>query len=308
MARIRLERGPVVCERGELATTLWKRTKGLLGRAGLADDEGLWIPTSSIHMFGMRFAIDVDLRRPRGPGAEARARHQAVAGVGLHGREGGARAAGGSDRPVRRRGGGPPRHRAHLVDAAGRPYRPQRAPNLPGQVIGMSCRTSTIDVRQVRTSASCDSHRRRHRRTGSRRRGARPRGAGDAHPRPAPLRRDAAPAGSGCEHGDARRRRRPLRAHARRPLRIGHARVRDGDEPARAGAGAVRLRPRRPHRARLPPATACPCAGTRSSGTRWSRPGSPAGSGRAHSCCGSCTATSRPSSRTTAAASGSGTW
>ena len=39
--------------------TLWKRTKGLLGRSGLADDEGLWIPTSSIHMFGMRFAIDV---------------------------------------------------------------------------------------------------------------------------------------------------------------------------------------------------------------------------------------------------------
>lgn len=59
MARIRLERGPVVCERGELATTLWTRTKGLLGRARLADDEGLWIPTSSIHMFGMRFPIDV---------------------------------------------------------------------------------------------------------------------------------------------------------------------------------------------------------------------------------------------------------
>ena len=59
MARIRLERGPVVCERGVLATTLWTRTRGLLGRSGLADDEGLWIPTSSIHMFGMRFPIDV---------------------------------------------------------------------------------------------------------------------------------------------------------------------------------------------------------------------------------------------------------
>jgi uncharacterized protein len=59
VARIRLERGPVVCERGELATSLWSRTKGLLGRPGLADDEGLWIPTGSIHMFGMRFAIDV---------------------------------------------------------------------------------------------------------------------------------------------------------------------------------------------------------------------------------------------------------
>jgi uncharacterized protein len=59
MPRIRLERGPVVCERGELAVTAWTRTRGLLGRSGLADDEGLWIPTSSIHMFGMRFAIDV---------------------------------------------------------------------------------------------------------------------------------------------------------------------------------------------------------------------------------------------------------
>jgi len=42
----------------------WQRASGsapraLLGRSGLADDEGLWIPTSSIHMFGMRFAIDV---------------------------------------------------------------------------------------------------------------------------------------------------------------------------------------------------------------------------------------------------------
>ena len=59
VARIRLERGPVVCERGVLATSLWSRTKGLLGRSGMADDEGLWIPTSSIHMFGMRFPIDV---------------------------------------------------------------------------------------------------------------------------------------------------------------------------------------------------------------------------------------------------------
>ncbi|MDX6591736.1 MAG: uncharacterized protein QOJ13_932 [Gaiellales bacterium] len=60
MARIRLERGPVVCEKGVLATGAWTRTKGLLGRAGLDDDEGLWIqPTSSIHMWFMRFPIDV---------------------------------------------------------------------------------------------------------------------------------------------------------------------------------------------------------------------------------------------------------
>jgi uncharacterized protein len=39
---------------------MWMRTKGLLGRAGLPDDEGLWIqPTSSIHMWFMRFPIDV---------------------------------------------------------------------------------------------------------------------------------------------------------------------------------------------------------------------------------------------------------
>jgi uncharacterized membrane protein (UPF0127 family) len=58
--RIRLERGPVVCEQGVLATTAWTRSKGLLGRSGIAEDEGLWIqPTSSIHMWFMRFAIDV---------------------------------------------------------------------------------------------------------------------------------------------------------------------------------------------------------------------------------------------------------
>lgn len=60
MPRIRLERGPVVCEQGVLATTSWSRSKGLLGRSGIGADEGLWIqPTSSIHMWFMRFAIDV---------------------------------------------------------------------------------------------------------------------------------------------------------------------------------------------------------------------------------------------------------
>src|SRR5437763_14836899 len=60
MPRFRLERGPVVCERGVLARTAWSRTKGLLGRGGLDADEGLWIqPTNSIHMFFMRFPIDV---------------------------------------------------------------------------------------------------------------------------------------------------------------------------------------------------------------------------------------------------------
>ena len=43
-----------VADRGKL------RRKGLLGRTGLAPGEGLWIvPCESIHMFGMKFALDV---------------------------------------------------------------------------------------------------------------------------------------------------------------------------------------------------------------------------------------------------------
>lgn len=50
----------MVCERGVLAVTAWTRSKGLLGRSGLDPGEGLWIqPTGSIHMWFMRFAIDV---------------------------------------------------------------------------------------------------------------------------------------------------------------------------------------------------------------------------------------------------------
>src|SRR5690349_21122530 len=49
----------VVCERCVVAATPWRRFKGLLGRSGLDDGEGLLIrPTSSIHMFFMRFPID----------------------------------------------------------------------------------------------------------------------------------------------------------------------------------------------------------------------------------------------------------
>jgi uncharacterized protein len=60
LPRIRLERGPVVCENGVLAVTAWTRSKGLLGRSGLDPDEGLWIqPTGSIHMWFMRFPLDV---------------------------------------------------------------------------------------------------------------------------------------------------------------------------------------------------------------------------------------------------------
>lgn len=41
------------------ADSFWARCKGLLGTNALTPDEGLWIdPCSSIHMFGMRYAID----------------------------------------------------------------------------------------------------------------------------------------------------------------------------------------------------------------------------------------------------------
>ena len=43
----------------EVAHSFWKRGKGLLGRAGLIESEGLWIPRcNSIHTFFMKFAID----------------------------------------------------------------------------------------------------------------------------------------------------------------------------------------------------------------------------------------------------------
>ena len=39
---------------------MWTRTKGLLGRSGLGAGQGLWIqPTGSIHMWFMKFPIDV---------------------------------------------------------------------------------------------------------------------------------------------------------------------------------------------------------------------------------------------------------
>lgn len=44
----------------EIAGTSWSRFVGLMGRADLPAGTGLWIePCNSIHMFFMRFAIDV---------------------------------------------------------------------------------------------------------------------------------------------------------------------------------------------------------------------------------------------------------
>jgi uncharacterized membrane protein (UPF0127 family) len=50
----------MVCERCLVADSPWPRMRGLLGRRGLENGEGLLIkPTGSVHTFFMRFPIDV---------------------------------------------------------------------------------------------------------------------------------------------------------------------------------------------------------------------------------------------------------
>ncbi|HEY6378355.1 MAG TPA: DUF192 domain-containing protein [Candidatus Dormibacteraeota bacterium] len=52
--------GVVVAEHVETASTLWSRFWGLMGRRALPAGHGLAItPCSSIHMFFMRFPVDV---------------------------------------------------------------------------------------------------------------------------------------------------------------------------------------------------------------------------------------------------------
>jgi uncharacterized membrane protein (UPF0127 family) len=53
-------RNSTLATRLTLADTPKAREKGLLGRNGLASNEGLWIvPCQAIHMFFMRFSIDL---------------------------------------------------------------------------------------------------------------------------------------------------------------------------------------------------------------------------------------------------------
>lgn len=50
----------VLATRLRVADTHWTRLRGLLGTAELPAGEGLWIrPCRQVHMFGMRYAIDV---------------------------------------------------------------------------------------------------------------------------------------------------------------------------------------------------------------------------------------------------------
>jgi hypothetical protein len=55
-----LTRSTEIADRAELAHNGAKRSKGLLGRKGLAPGEGMWIvPCEAVHTFFMQFPIDL---------------------------------------------------------------------------------------------------------------------------------------------------------------------------------------------------------------------------------------------------------
>ncbi|MBK8219955.1 MAG: DUF192 domain-containing protein [Candidatus Obscuribacter sp.] len=55
-----LTKDRVLAERASIARSFFRRLKGLLGTDSLPDGEGLLLsPCNSIHMFGMKYAIDV---------------------------------------------------------------------------------------------------------------------------------------------------------------------------------------------------------------------------------------------------------
>ncbi len=59
MRAINDNRKVIVADRVQPATTLWARSRGLLGRKGLERGEGLLLdPCSGIHTWGMAFPID----------------------------------------------------------------------------------------------------------------------------------------------------------------------------------------------------------------------------------------------------------
>ena len=60
LCRVLTAGGTVVCERCEVPESSFGRARGLLGRDGLEAGEGMLIdPAGSVHMFFMRFPIDV---------------------------------------------------------------------------------------------------------------------------------------------------------------------------------------------------------------------------------------------------------
>jgi uncharacterized membrane protein (UPF0127 family) len=60
LCRVLTADGRVVCERCEIPESAFGRARGLLGRRGLAPGAGMLIDRAgSVHMFFMRFSIDV---------------------------------------------------------------------------------------------------------------------------------------------------------------------------------------------------------------------------------------------------------
>lgn len=53
-------RATILAERVEVADTSDTRKRGLLGRTALEPGTGMWlVPSEWVHMFGMKFAIDI---------------------------------------------------------------------------------------------------------------------------------------------------------------------------------------------------------------------------------------------------------
>lgn len=50
--------GAPVATRVTMARSFWGRFRGLMGRAPLGEEDGLFLPVNSIHMLFMRFPID----------------------------------------------------------------------------------------------------------------------------------------------------------------------------------------------------------------------------------------------------------
>lgn len=60
MFSITSKQGEVLFERAKVAASFKDRLKGLIGKKSIASDEALFFnKCSSVHMFGMRFPIDV---------------------------------------------------------------------------------------------------------------------------------------------------------------------------------------------------------------------------------------------------------
>ncbi len=64
MRALNRTKGTILCERLEIAESMAAQSRGLLGRDGLAPGagmlfEGNWLPLMWMHMFFMRFAIDI---------------------------------------------------------------------------------------------------------------------------------------------------------------------------------------------------------------------------------------------------------